>query len=353
MLLLAATDQMSAVIGAVGTHGGAHFLDQAAAAAGASSVVDGSPFFAVVIGVCAVMAALTLALELLVREAAVYVVVLMLPLAFAAMVWPARRIWAVRLTELLVSLILSKFVIVAVLTLAAAAFTNGPPGVSQLLVAMALVLLSVFAPWTLLRILPFTELAASAAGSMRREVPTSADPGQRLMGAALGFGDAAATLPGRLRQQAAGGDSDGFSGFAPRAAASAPAEDSGSEPPISEPPAHDPAASSGSGGAPSAGQSSAEPPDPAGSPTSAATFAAGPGTPAPSPDQHPALHRPWAEGDVETPLSLGPDFVKHGFGGAPSEEAFPGSGSESAPGPPGALDVGDQPDSHSDQEGSR
>ena len=54
-------------------------------------------------------------LELLMREAAVYVIVLMLPLVFAALVWPARRVWAVRAVELLVALILSKFAIVAVL----------------------------------------------------------------------------------------------------------------------------------------------------------------------------------------------------------------------------------------------
>ncbi len=59
---------------------------------------------------------------MLIREAAVYVVVLMLPLAFAAFVWPARRIWAIRAVELLIALILSKFAVVAVLSLAGAAY---------------------------------------------------------------------------------------------------------------------------------------------------------------------------------------------------------------------------------------
>ena len=125
MLLLAATDQMSAAVAATAANSGAQFLDKAALVAGGASAIQGSPFFAVVIGLFAVMAALALAVELLIRAAAVYVVVLMLPLAFAAMVWPARRIWAVRMVELLVSLILSKFVIVAVLSLAAAAFHGG------------------------------------------------------------------------------------------------------------------------------------------------------------------------------------------------------------------------------------
>ena len=116
------------------------------------------------------MAALALAVELLIRAAAVYVVVLMLPLAFAAMVWPARRVWAARMVELLVSLILSKFVIVAVLSLAAAHSHGGHAGISELLVAMSLILLSTFAPWALMRILPFTELAAGAAGIIGSEL---------------------------------------------------------------------------------------------------------------------------------------------------------------------------------------
>jgi hypothetical protein len=202
MLMLAATDQMSAIVSASAATGGARFLDHAADTAGAlASAAGGSPFFAVVVGMFAVMAAMALAVELLVRAAAVYIVVLMLPLAFAALVWPARRIWAVRLVELLCSLILSKFVIVAVLSLAAAAFTTGTPGIGELLVAMSLILLSTFAPWALMRILPFTELAAGAAGILRNELPQA--PGRTAAtGHALSGAATAAELPSRLRSQA-------------------------------------------------------------------------------------------------------------------------------------------------------
>jgi len=202
MLLLAATDQMSAVVSASAATGGARFLDHAAETAGAlASATGGSPFFAVVVGLLAVMAAMALSVELLVRAAAVYIVVLMLPIAFAALVWPARRVWAVRLVELLTSLILSKFVIVAVLSLAGAAFTSGTPGIGELLVAMSLILLSTFAPWALMRILPFTELAAGAAGILRNELPQV--PGrQEATGRALGGAALAAELPARLRNQA-------------------------------------------------------------------------------------------------------------------------------------------------------
>lgn len=202
MLLLAATDQMSAAVSAGAAGGGARFLDHAATVAGGlAGAAGGSPFFAVIVGLLALMAAMALAVELLIRAAAVYVVVLMLPLAFAALVWPARRVWAVRLVELLASLILAKFVIVAVLSLAAAAFTHGTPGVGELLVAMSLMLLSTFAPWALMRILPFTELASGAAGILRNEMP---HPQARAAatGIAAGTGEVVMDLPARLRQHA-------------------------------------------------------------------------------------------------------------------------------------------------------
>ena len=109
MLLLAATDQMSAAVSATGRSTEVPaFSIRRRTPPTTWPAIGGGPFFAVIIGLFAMMAALALAVELLVRAAAVYVVVLMLPLAFAAMVWPARRMWATRLVELLVSLILAR-----------------------------------------------------------------------------------------------------------------------------------------------------------------------------------------------------------------------------------------------------
>jgi len=212
MLLLGATDQMCDAVSATALTSGAQFLTQTAAVAGGLSAVAGSPFLAVAVGLLTVAAALTLAIELLIREAAVYVVVLMLPLAFAAFVWPARRIWAVRMVELLISLILSKFVIVAVLSLAGSAFgSSGDSGVPRLLTAMALLMLSTFAPWTLMRMLPFTELAAGAAGALRHELPQIGHRAAAVTAMAEpAIGDLAAALPASLRRQAdAAGQSAG------------------------------------------------------------------------------------------------------------------------------------------------
>lgn len=170
MLLLAATDEMCAVVSGASGVTSTAFLDRVAGVVGDLTVAGGS-FFVVVVAVLAALAALLLTLEMLIRAAAVYVVVLMLPLAFAALVWPARRQLVVRMVELLLGLILSKFVIVAILTLAGAAIVNTAPKgeVATTLAGMALLLLSVCAPWTLMRLLPFTEVAASAGGMLRAE----------------------------------------------------------------------------------------------------------------------------------------------------------------------------------------
>ena len=131
-----------------------------------------SPFLAFLVGLFVISGAFALWIELLMREAAVYVIVLMLPLAFAAMVWPARRIWAVRAVELLVALILSKFAIVAVLSLGGAAISasTGDQSVAGVMAGAVLVLLAAFSPWAMLRFVPMAELASGAAGGLRGEV---------------------------------------------------------------------------------------------------------------------------------------------------------------------------------------
>lgn len=204
MLLLAATDEMCTIVAGAGMGGGVHFLQQTAQEVGGLSVLDGSPFLAIVVGLLTLGAALALALEMLVREAAVYVVVLMLPLALAALIWPARRIWAIRLMELLVALILSKFVIVAVLSLAGAAYgAAGSPTITRLLTAMTLVMLSTFAPWAMLRLLPFTELASGAAGGIRGELSRASHLPVEAASAAGAATAWTQSLPDRLRRQAA------------------------------------------------------------------------------------------------------------------------------------------------------
>jgi hypothetical protein len=118
------------------------------------------PTFVMTVGaLLIVVGAFLLWLELLVRAAAIYAAVFFLPLALASLVWPAVSHWCRRLTETLVALVLSKFVIVAVLSLAVGAVSSGD-GFSTVLAGGALLLLAAFTPFTLLRLIPLVEIGA-------------------------------------------------------------------------------------------------------------------------------------------------------------------------------------------------
>jgi hypothetical protein len=199
-LLLNVSDFMSSFVSAAAGNGETRFLADFVRVVAFSHAIGGSTFLLVLSGIVIVLAGLALSLELLLREAAVYVVVMMLPLAFAAMVWPARRVWAARTVEVLVSLILSKFVIVAVLALAGAALGQlGSAGVGTVMAGMALLILATFSPWALMRLLPMTEIAAGAVGAMRAEVPRLHERGQKLGDHALGAaGSDVSEWPGML-----------------------------------------------------------------------------------------------------------------------------------------------------------
>ena len=194
MLLLAGSDELSTIVTSASSGDGVAFLDRASGLVGAVTGVSGTLFVAFFVGLLTTAAALVLWVELLIRDAAVYVIVLMLPLFFAAMVWPARRIWAARAVELLIALILSKFVIVAVLGLGGAALGHSLiPGEAASLAGATLVLLAAFSPWALMRLLPLHELAGAAAGGLR--------PGP---GPHLGAADQRALAPTDAAEQAAG-----------------------------------------------------------------------------------------------------------------------------------------------------
>ncbi|HEX3975727.1 MAG TPA: hypothetical protein VHW96_05650 [Solirubrobacteraceae bacterium] len=205
-LLLAGSDEMSSIVASASGHAGASFLDRVGSLGGLISGASGTAFVSFFIALFTIAAAVTLWLELLIREAAVYVIVLMLPLFFAAMVWPARRIWAIRAVELLVALILSKFAIVAVLGLGGAALGHTLiPGVGSFLAGTTLVLLAAFSPWAMLRLLPLHELAGAAVGGLR---PHATPPPQVTSTRAEGATDATedAASGGGAGRDAAGRD---------------------------------------------------------------------------------------------------------------------------------------------------
>jgi hypothetical protein len=171
---LAVTDWMCGVVsGGSGLDTG-HFMASVVAALGPEQAVSGvgAPTFVLFLGsVAVVVGAVMVWIELLLRAAAVYVAVLFLPLALASLAWPAIAHWSRRLVDTLVALVLSKLVIVAVLSLAAGALAGGTGstpsggtgaggGFASVLGGAALLLLAAFAPWSLFRLLPFIEAGA-------------------------------------------------------------------------------------------------------------------------------------------------------------------------------------------------
>lgn len=174
---LAATDNLCAVV----THdasGDTHLLFDHLRSL-LDSTVSGSGGFGLVI-VCVVVAAgaFLLVLELVVRASAVYVAVLFLPVVFAGLVWPATARWGRRLAEMLVVLILSKFVVVAIISMAVAALASGLGGADLpgLLTGASLLLMAAAAPFGLLRMVPIVEagMIGHLEGVGRRPLASSA-----------------------------------------------------------------------------------------------------------------------------------------------------------------------------------
>jgi type IV secretion system protein TrbL len=190
-MLLLATDQMSHAVSVATHHRSEEFfksaitgLGEAGAEAGgaASGATEGESqeiagealggaaaplfvtFLAAIIGA---FAAFFVWIEMLMRDAAVYVVALFMPISMATFVSPRWSGILRRTCELLVVVIGSKFVIVSIIALAAALVSEDGAPVEHLLAAAALLLLSCFAPFVLMRFVLSTEGAMSAAYGRR------------------------------------------------------------------------------------------------------------------------------------------------------------------------------------------
>jgi hypothetical protein len=175
-LLISITDDMaSGVVGGLGTSQSTNLLQSIGDAyKNALDQTSGIPLFGVFLGaIILAIGAFVLWLELVIRDAAIYVCVFFLPLTFVAMIWPATSRWARRLIEFLIAIVLAKFVIVSILSLASAALTNTSLVQSdgntfeQMMAGSALLVLAAWSPFALLRLIPMMEVAAAAVISQR------------------------------------------------------------------------------------------------------------------------------------------------------------------------------------------
>ena len=114
--------------------------------------------------------ALVVWMELVLREASIYVAVTFLPISFVAMIWRPTASWARRLAEWLGAIILAKFTIAVAFAIAGSALAHGRRsggGLTTLLAGCAVLLVAALTPWVLLRMLPGS---IGAAHGMHRGV---------------------------------------------------------------------------------------------------------------------------------------------------------------------------------------
>jgi hypothetical protein len=125
----------------------------------------GSSAIAFFLAFVQVLAGLAVWIEMLLRSAAIYLVVLFLPLGLAASIWPPLREWETRMVKVLAVLIMLKPVIIVALSLAgslaAAAITGDARGdFGVLLAAIVIFALAAMSPWALMAM-----VSMSAEGS--------------------------------------------------------------------------------------------------------------------------------------------------------------------------------------------
>lgn len=131
---------------------------------GGDSTVIGGVFVSMIAAAGIVVVGFALFIELVLREAAIYITVLFMPLVFAVTVLPSTANMAKRLIETLVALILSKFIIVAVLAMGVSGLAADAEkgGLKAVLIGIVLLGLAAYSPYKLLMLLPTLETTARA-----------------------------------------------------------------------------------------------------------------------------------------------------------------------------------------------
>ena len=183
-LLIAITDDLSLMV-TRGLGDGSRNLLQSVGDAYSTAIEDDSdgavPLFGVFLGaIILAIGAFVLWLEMVIRDAAIYIALFFLPLTFVAMIWPATSRYARRLVEFLVAVVLAKLVIVAIIGLASAAITNAGAGgadgqvFERMIAGAALLVLAAWSPFALLRLIPMMEIAAASVVTQRSSMSGAA-----------------------------------------------------------------------------------------------------------------------------------------------------------------------------------
>jgi hypothetical protein len=199
-MALATTDQLSAAVSGASSGELGSLTGSLASVLVNSTTATGSAVPTFITMLCAAvvaLAALVLWVELVLRSAAIYVVVLFLPLALACSIWPALTGWSRRLVETLVALILSKLVVVVVLVAALGALgEQAQRGFATIITGIALLVLATFAPFSLFKMLPLFEASAAMhLEGLRQRASSTVQHGVPRQAATMALDRAAVTPP--------------------------------------------------------------------------------------------------------------------------------------------------------------
>jgi hypothetical protein len=162
------------------------------------------------VAIVAIVAALLVLLELLLRANAIYLLVAVVPLAYAMRIWPVLRPVARRTTEVLVAVVFAQPIIAFCVSLGAAAgaalgglgdATGAQFGTA--LSGVVMLLLGALSPWVVLSLLPVVEAGMAAA---RQRQAASSGPRSALQTVYVGsYLSRLTQSAGRAASVAAGG----------------------------------------------------------------------------------------------------------------------------------------------------
>jgi hypothetical protein len=149
----------------------------------------GHDFLTVVACLALIVATLLGYLELLARDAAIYIVTAFIPLVAVASLWPGAHNALKRGAETLFVLCVSKFVLVFVLVLGATALASSTDlrSFAPLLTGTLIFLIAALAPWAIFRLIPILEVSAvpGLAGGASRFGMRASRSGRAAAGAGL------------------------------------------------------------------------------------------------------------------------------------------------------------------------
>lgn len=236
--ILVATDQLTAAYLDDNQTGVAVWLDDLGGTI-ANGLGFTAPILLVIFSFILIIGSVLVWLVMIVRSAAIVITYAFMPLAFAAIIFPATRSWIKRLIEIQLSFILAKPVIVAVLALGSQTLNEVDNALVAMMQAAALFYLASFSPFALMKLLPFVGDQAVAAmeqpsGAPTRAVATTVGvvTGQRLAGFLAGSQQSGPTTASASSASPGGGGGsagmDGPGGGGGSGGGSGPTPDGGS-----------------------------------------------------------------------------------------------------------------------------